>query len=294
MMRHRRVATGLLLFSALTFVLLIGSGGQNADRTTWHAVRQVGAQGRGGGEPLDGEHERLTAASSPAQGSTPSSPGGQDTGASPSAPSQAPTGVDLARKMTGDDTVTLTFDDGPSTFTPQFLAMLREHNVKATFCLVGVNVRAHHDLVQQIVREGHTLCNHTWRHDLKLGKRSPDEIRADLQSTNDEIRRAVPDASIKYFRHPGGNFTPEAVAIAKELGMASVGWDVDPRDWDLTKYSDSPGMTNHIVNVVRNRTRPGSIVLSHDAGGDRSCTMSAYRTLLPDLKSRFKLAALPA
>ena len=103
----------------------------------------------------------------------------------------------------------------------------------------------------------------------------------------------MPDAPIKYFRHPGGNFTNDAVSVAKDLGMASIGWDVDPEDWNLQKYKKGPAMTNHILAVVRKNTKPGSIVLSHDSGGDRSCTMAAYKTLLPELKGRFTLAALP-
>ena len=118
-------------------------------------------------------------------------------------------------RQTGGAQVALTFDDGPSADTPQLLAMLRQHNIKATFCVVGVAVQEFPQYVQEIVKDGHTLCNHTWKHDEKLGKKSADTIRADLQRTNDEIRKAVPDAQIKYFRHPGGNFTPAAVQIAK-------------------------------------------------------------------------------
>ena len=69
--------------------------------------------------------------------------------------------------------VALTFDDGPDpTYTPQVLALLRPYRVKATFCVVGENAQAHPDLVRQIVADGHTLCNHSWHHDVLLGTRS--------------------------------------------------------------------------------------------------------------------------
>jgi peptidoglycan/xylan/chitin deacetylase (PgdA/CDA1 family) len=183
--------------------------------------------------------------------------------------------------------VALTFDDGPNpTYTPQILNLLREYGIKATFCLIGVNVRNHPELVQRIVREGHTLCNHTWNHDLQLGTRSVAEIRSDLQRTNDEIHRAMPGAKISYFRHPGGNWTAAAVQVATELGMTPLHWAVDPRDWDR------PG-TDEIIHTVISQTRAGSIVLMHDGGGDRSQTVEACRTILPNLKSRFALIALP-
>jgi peptidoglycan-N-acetylglucosamine deacetylase len=196
-------------------------------------------------------------------------------------------------KTTGSQGVALTFDDGPDpTYTPQMLALLRQHGVKATFCLVGVNAQQYPQLVQAIVRDGHSLCNHTWRHDLKLGSRSTAEIRSDLQRTNDAIHQAVPGAPIQYFRHPGGNWTNAAVAVAAELGMASIGWEVDPLDWNLAKYPAGPTMRDHIVNVLTTQVKPGSIVLSHDAGGDRSSTLAAYQTVLPQLKERFTLVAL--
>lgn len=191
------------------------------------------------------------------------------------------------------DQVALTFDDGPDPDTPAMLALLRQYNVKATFCVIGVNVRAHHDLIQQIVRDGHTLCNHTWSHDLNLGKKSPDVIEADLRRTNDEIHAAVPGAPIKYFRHPGGNFTPAATNIAANLGMASISWDVDPRDWDIAHYGTGQPMANRIVNTITAHTRQTSIVLSHDGGGNRAATLAAYRALLPWLQARFKLVPLP-
>jgi peptidoglycan/xylan/chitin deacetylase (PgdA/CDA1 family) len=196
-------------------------------------------------------------------------------------------------RTTGSGKVALTFDDGPGEGTLKILAMLREAGVKATFCLIGVNVQAHPDLVQAIVRDGHTLCNHTWKHDEHLGQKSADAIRADLQRTNDAIHQAVPGVPIKYFRHPGGNFTPLAVQVAAELGMSSLGWNVDPRDWDLQHMPPGPGLTQHIVSVVERNTRAGSIVLSHDGGGDRSSTVAAYQTLLPFLTKRFSLEAMP-
>lgn len=189
--------------------------------------------------------------------------------------------------------VSLTFDDGPDAATPQILDLLRQYHVKATFCVIGVNVRAHHDLIRQMVTEGHTLCNHTWSHNLRLGTNSPDVIRADLQHTSDEIHLAAPGAPIKYFRHPGGNFTPTAVSVAHELGMTSISWDVDPRDWDIRTNGTGPGMTQHIINAVMRNTRPGSIVLSHDGGGNRVATLGAYQTLLPWLVGNYQLIALP-
>ncbi|MGR6322395.1 polysaccharide deacetylase family protein [Micromonospora soli] len=196
-------------------------------------------------------------------------------------------GPDGSWITTGTSRVALTFDDGPDPqYTPQVLALLNEYGVKATFCVVGQNAQEHPDLIQAIVAEGHTVCNHSWSHDVDLGSRSPDTIRADLLRTSDAIRAAVPNARIAYFRQPGGNWTHPVVSVAEELGMTPLHWAVDPTDWQL------PG-PQKIITTVLTETRPGSIVLMHDAGGDRSGTVAALHYLLPALLDRFQLEALP-
>lgn len=187
---------------------------------------------------------------------------------------------------TGSSATALTFDDGPGPYTDQILDLLKQYNIKATFCVIGRQVHSYPNEIKRIVAEGHTLCNHTWDHDEKLSTRTDAQIRDELQKTNDAIHAIVPDAKIQYFRNPGGNFAPNTVAIAKDMGMKSLYWSVDPRDWS------NPG-TQSIVNTVLGKTRAGSIVLSHDGGGNRSQTVAAYRQILPTLKSRFTLIPLP-
>jgi peptidoglycan/xylan/chitin deacetylase (PgdA/CDA1 family) len=188
---------------------------------------------------------------------------------------------------TGTSTVALTFDDGPDPgFTPQALQVLREHGIRATFCVVGENARDHPDLIRQIVAEGHTLCNHSWSHDLLLGKRTTEVIRADLIRTNQAIRAAVPDAPIVWFRQPGGAWTYPVVAAARELGMTPLHWNVDPSDWR------APG-PERIASVLTGYIQPGAVVLLHDAGGDRQGTIDALRVALPELLSRYRFGALP-
>ncbi|OLE21478.1 MAG: hypothetical protein AUG44_27550 [Actinobacteria bacterium 13_1_20CM_3_71_11] len=196
------------------------------------------------------------------------------------------TGPAGSLRTTGSSAVALTFDDGPWAYTPGVLDLLAQYHIKATFCLIGRQVAAHADLVRRMVAEGHTLCNHTWSHDLLLRTRSPDRIRAELQRTADAIHAVVPGAPIRYFRNPGGNFSAQTVAIAASMGMTSIYWNVDPQDWTR------PGVGAIIGNVL-SRTGPGAIVLMHDGGGDRSQTMTALRTILPAFVRRFTLIPLP-
>ncbi|MDM4721933.1 polysaccharide deacetylase family protein [Micromonospora sp. WMMA1363] len=198
-------------------------------------------------------------------------------------PTAPPAGL---RRTTGVHGVALTFDDGPSpVWTPKVLDRLGAAGVTATFCVVGAQVRRHPDLVRRIVREGHQLCNHSWQHDIDLGRRPVAEIRADLLRTQRAIRAAVPDAQVPFYRQPGGRWTPEVVRVARGLGMRSLHWSVDPRDW-----GKPPAET--ISKRVHTAARPGAVVLLHDGGGDRSATLAACPGLIADLKTRYGVVGL--
>jgi len=270
-MTRTRIATAVAVLA--TGLFLMGCGAQES--ATWHdapvPAEPAGlAGGVAGGEPMTNPSDSATAAS-------------------------VPNPADGVIKNTGSaDSVALTFDDGPDPkYTPQILDLLRKNGAKATFCLVGVQVQQFPDLVRRIAAEGHTLCNHTWKHDLKLGTRGEQAIRADLQRTNDAILAAVPGAKIKYFRHPGGMWTPAAVKVAQSMGMQCAGWEVDTDDWNIAKYPAGEPMKQHVLTTLRNTVKPGSIVLAHDSGGDRRGTMAAYEVALPELKSKYQLVGLP-
>ncbi|WP_431935886.1 polysaccharide deacetylase family protein [Micromonospora sp. RP3T] len=198
-------------------------------------------------------------------------------------PKKLPVGL---HRRSGSPGVALTFDDGPDPrYTPQILAQLRAAHVTATFCLVGKQAKRYPHLVAQIVREGHQLCNHSWRHDVDLGRRPAAEIRADLERTNRAIRAAAPDAPITWFRQPGGRWTAEELTVARQLGLRPLHWSVDPQDWDHPP-------AKKIIARVESAAHHGSVVLMHDAGGDRTQTMAACRRLIPDLKRRYGIVRL--
>jgi peptidoglycan-N-acetylglucosamine deacetylase len=249
----------------------------------------VGGRWMMGRDPVEAvAQQRLGAAPAPAPASpTAPSPLPSPSPTKKASPSpRATIGPHDTKRLTGNRRVALTFDDGPHpTWTPQVLDALRAARAKATFCVVGTEVRKYPALMTRIVREGHTLCNHSWHHELDLGTRPDAEIRANLENTNREIRRAVPGTKIKYFRHPGGRWTPSAVKIARELGMASLDWDVDPRDW-------AKPTAKEIHERVLGDARPGSIVLLHDGGGDRAGTLAACPSILTDLKRKYGITLL--
>jgi len=66
---------------------------------------------------------------------------------------------------------------------------------------------------------------------------------------------------------------------------------VDTRDWESSVWGKGQPMVDHIVSIVHAETRPGVVILNHDY--NKPDTTAAYRILLPWLKARFKLIALP-
>ena len=155
-------------------------------------------------------------------------------------------------------------------------AVLRDRNVVATFCLVGGPARSNPDLVKAIVADGHVLCNHTVDHDMGLRHKSDGEITSDLEDTQAAILAAAPDADIRFFRAPGGNFATNLNSTAATLGFTPLGWSIDTRDWQ------KPGAAA-IRDTVLTQIHPGAVVLMHDGGGDRSQTVSALPEIIDGL-----------
>ncbi|GAA1005288.1 oligosaccharide deacetylase [Streptomyces sp. F-3] len=172
-------------------------------------------------------------------------------------------------------TMLLTFDDGPNPdYTPRILDILAKYDVRATFFVCGEMADWNKDLLARMADEGHTVGNHTWTHPL-LTRRTRRQIRVELESTCDIIEKAYGQRP-QWFRAPYGAWNRTVFQVEAELGMEPLAWTVDSLDWT------TPG-TSTIVRRVERGAGSGVVVLSHDAGGDRTQTVRALRTYLPRL-----------
>jgi peptidoglycan-N-acetylglucosamine deacetylase len=203
-------------------------------------------------------------------------------GSSGESPSSAGHGLDtpgVIRSVDGGRVVALTFSAGPDpTYTPQVLGILERHDVRATFCVTGEDVRSNQIVVQNIAAAGHTLCSQGDTQDFQLAQRDDVAMQQALRGALDAIEDAVPGASVPFFRAPGGGFSPELNQIAETYGHDPLGWSVDPRDWE------NPG-ARAIVEAVLDAVEPGSIVILHDGDGDRSDTVAALDPLIIELRN---------
>lgn len=173
--------------------------------------------------------------------------------------------------------VALTFDDGPGPQTLAVLRILRHAHVHATFFELGIQARLYPSMVRRTLAEGHVIGNHTWDHKPMTSLSSGDAGR-ELTRTSATIV-AASGSTPCLFRPPGGALNATIVRLARQRELLSIVWDVDPRDWAR------PG-TAAIVRNVLQHTRPGSIVLLHDAGGPRSETLAALPQIIAGLRAR--------
>ncbi|MEU8675351.1 polysaccharide deacetylase family protein [Streptomyces sp. NPDC048560] len=169
----------------------------------------------------------------------------------------------------------LSFDDGPDRrYTPDILATLREHRVRAMFFVCGEMAVDNQDLLREMADDGHVVANHSWSHPLIPGL-SRAAIRDELGRTSDIVERTLGEAPL-WYRAPYGAWNRNSFEIGAALGMEPLAWTVDTLDWT------TPG-TGTIVRRVMDGAAPGVVVLSHDAGGDRSQSVAALRRYLPGL-----------
>lgn len=182
--------------------------------------------------------------------------------------------------------VALTFDDGPGALTPEVLRVLREKNVKATFCVVSRQLRKEAlAIALGAVGEGHHLCNHTVSHDAGLPGKSQKVVDEEIRGAN---RHLVERTGLKpaFYRPPAGKMGSKIEATVKDEGQQVLLWSVDTKD-----FQKPP--PEAIVTAVMANVQPGGIVLMHDGGGDRASTVAALPHIIDQLHGAGYQLVLP-
>ena len=206
-------------------------------------------------------------------------PGALASGALPVAPQpafytyQAPGGQSTA----GQKVIALTFDDGPSPFTPQVLSVLQQYRVPATFFEIGYEVAAQPQLTQLVSAAGYPVEDHTWNHpDLRTVPVGGFALQID--QTQNEIR-SVTGHTPSCLRPPYDAWNSTVLDQIAARGLTTMSYSVDPSDYTL------PG-TAAIVQRVVSAAFPGAVVGLHDGGGNRAQTVAALPQIITDLEAR--------
>ena len=166
--------------------------------------------------------------------------------------------------------VALTFDDGPSSYTPAVLHVLKKLKVKATFFMLGIQVNADPAMARRVLAAGHEIGNHSNAHAVLPSS-------SDIRYTSDLIRSRTGFRPC-LFRPPYGAINGSVISGARSAGMKTVLWSVDTQDWR------TPGTGSIAASI--GSAGAGSIVLMHDGGGPRGQTVAALSGAIRSLRHR--------
>ena len=185
--------------------------------------------------------------------------------------------------LEADVYIALTFDDGPTGaldgypngLTATLLDGLKERGAHATFFMVGNRVNMFSGAMQRLAAEGHELGNHTMTHPMQhLTGLSADGIRQEISSATNTIQEKAGQLPT-VLRPVGGGVNADVKAVAKELGLPIINWNVDTQDW---KNRSAQGVHDAIVNA-----KDGSVVLMHDL---YTTSVEGVLSAIDDLQSR--------
>ena len=168
--------------------------------------------------------------------------------------------------------ICLTFDDGPSSVTPEVLDVLKENNIKATFFILDYSEQSK-SMIQRIIDEGHTLAIHGMSHDYSKIYASAEATLENFTSLQKKIKKDF-NYDVKYVRFPGGasntisrnyceGVMTEAVKKVQEESLEYYDWNVDVDD------AGSARTPSEIYNNFVDGILPGveNIVLMHEGEG---------------------------
>src|SRR5215510_501442 len=177
--------------------------------------------------------------------------------------------------------IALTFDDGPSRDTEQVLDLLAEHNVTASFFMIGREVESFPGIAQRVFAEGHEIGNHSYSHPIYLYQRAC-RTHEELEHTQTVISATI-GIRPRFARPPCGVRTLAYFAATRSLGLRTVQWDVAGFDWKQRS-------ARQIAQAVLRRVRAGSIVLLHDGDSegkhDRRETVAALPLIIEGLRDK--------
>lgn len=263
--RRRAAGAALLAFAAVVVwgVSALGGGSEGGSNGTGFAARILKIGGIGPDSLLARQDVIETAAVASVYQQTPY----------------------IVRGGGGQKVVALTFDDGPSEWTPQILAILRKEGVGATFFSVGGVISTFGANSVAAHQAGYPVGDHTWSHP-QMPSFSLADQKLEIDRTSDALTGlGLPKPSL--YRPPYGAYDQTTLALLKKRKMLLVLWDVDTLDWSR------PG-ADVIVQNALSQVQSGSIILMHDGGGDRTQTLAALPRIIAGLRQRgYQMVTVP-
>ena len=174
----------------------------------------------------------------------------------------------------------LTFDAGyENGCTEKILDILKQHDIKAAFFLVGNYMEKNPDLVRRMVNEGHIVGNHTMHHPDMSKLQNEAQFTAELQQLEALFRSITGKELPKFYRPPQGTYSEENLKLAKKLGYKTVFWSLAYVDWN----NDAQPTAEYAFSKLLPRTHGGAVVLLHS-------TSKTNAEILDQLLTKWKAA----
>jgi peptidoglycan/xylan/chitin deacetylase (PgdA/CDA1 family) len=192
--------------------------------------------------------------------------------------------LDLPRRLPAAGGVAITFDDGPHPEgTPLVLDVLARAGARATFFVIGEQVRRRPEVLREIVAAGHAVALHGDRHRLQLRLTSA-QVRDDIARGAQAIEDAI-GQRVDWHRPPYGIYSPAGLSAVREAGLRPLLWSRWGKDW--RKFTTPQRIAGRALDGLST----GDVILLHDADfysakGSHRRTASALRIILSALSSR--------
>tara|TARA_B110000014_G_C19919417_1_gene475649 strand:+ start:4 stop:780 length:777 start_codon:yes stop_codon:yes gene_type:complete len=162
-----------------------------------------------------------------------------------------------SNKKIKENLIAITFDDGPHPeFTPKILELLKKHNAKATFFCIGKHIEAYPNVFNEIIKQGHTVGNHTYSHDNSFGFFKTEKVIEELQKTN-TIAKNITGLTMQLYRPAFGVTNPRIKKALNATQFQSIGWNI--RSLDTTSRTPK-----RIFNRTTKNLSKGDVILLHD------------------------------
>lgn len=185
----------------------------------------------------------------------------------------------------GDDekVIYLTFDAGYENGNiEKILDVLKAEEVPGAFFILENLAERNTDLVQRMIEEGHTVCNHTAKHK-DMTKISKDEFAAELAAMENLYKEKTGCDLAKYYRPPEGKFNEQNLAWAQELGYKTVFWSFAYADWDNDNQMSAEKATAKLLNGTHN----GEVLLLHPTSSTNAEILSGLIKSWKEMGYRF-------
>ena len=181
---------------------------------------------------------------------------------------------------TKDKKIYLTFDAGyENGYTEKILDVLKKHNTKATFFLVGNFLKTSPELVKRMAEEGHIVGNHTMTHPDMSAISDMESFKKEIEGVESLYKEVTGKNLLKIYRPPQGKYSEDNLRMAQEVGYKTIFWSLAYVDW----YNDNQPTKEQAFDKLIPRIHNGAIVLLHSTSKTNSEILDELLTKWEDM-----------